>query len=142
MRRTDHGIEHWRRVEQNVRDLAEQTPGCDLAVAVAFARLHDTQRQSEHDDPDHGRRASAYALLHHEKLGLTQPWQLTKLLYACSWHDRGLTTDDPTIGVCWDADRLDLPRVGVTPHPKFMSTNAGRHAAQFMYATRIENLRS
>lgn len=33
---------------------------------------------------------------------------------------------NPTIGVCWDADRLDLTRVGMTPKPKLLSTQAAR----------------
>ena len=34
-----------------------------------------------------------------------------------------------TIGTCWDADRLDLGRVGVIPSVDFMSTHAGKKAA-------------
>jgi hypothetical protein len=36
-------------------------------------------------------------------------------------------TDDPTVGACWDADRLDLPRVGVTVDPRLLSTAAARN---------------
>jgi hypothetical protein len=32
----------------------------------------------------------------------------------------------PTIGVCWDADRLDLPRVGTRPTSDRMSTPYGK----------------
>jgi uncharacterized protein len=38
----------------------------------------------------------------------------------------GQVTDDPTLGAAWDADRLDLPRVGVAPDPARLSTAAGR----------------
>ena len=31
-----------------------------------------------------------------------------------------------TVGCCWDADRLDLPRVGVAPTAEFMSTPVWR----------------
>ena len=41
-----------------------------------------------------------------------------------TWHP--CTTDDPTIGTCWDADRLDIGRVGIIPHERFMSTAAGK----------------
>ena len=34
-----------------------------------------------------------------------------------------------TIGTCWDADRLDLGRVGVIPSVDFMSTQDGKEAA-------------
>jgi uncharacterized protein len=52
--------------------------------------------------------------------------QLEQLLYACEYHHQGITSDDPTIGTCFDADRLDLPRVGIWPEPQYMSTEAGR----------------
>ena len=34
----------------------------------------------------------------------------------------GLVSEDPTVGACWDADRLDLPRVGIQPDPALFST--------------------
>ena len=39
-------------------------------------------------------------------------------------HTDGTISDDPTIGCCWDADRLDLPRVGMQPDPALLSTEA------------------
>ena len=48
------------------------------------------------------------------------------LQYACVWHTHGLLNNDPTIGTCWDADRLDLARVGIQPDAHFMSTEFGR----------------
>lgn len=52
--------------------------------------------------------------------------QLNTLKYACEYHDKGLITDDPTVGCCWDADRLDLMRVQTTPDPKYLSTAYGK----------------
>ena len=37
--------------------------------------------------------------------------------------------DDATIGTCWDADRLELPRVGIRPDPRYFSTIEGRRRA-------------
>jgi uncharacterized protein len=48
------------------------------------------------------------------------------LVTALSLHVDGLVSDDPTIGVCWDADRLHLWRIGVEPDPELLSTAAGR----------------
>ena len=31
----------------------------------------------------------------------------------------------PTVDVCFDADRLDLGRVGIAPNPKLMATEQG-----------------
>jgi uncharacterized protein len=43
-----------------------------------------------------------------------------------------LTSEVPTIGVCWDADRLDLTRVGIMPDPEFFSTAAGKEAVEIL----------
>lgn len=56
--------------------------------------------------------------------------QLDLLDYAIRHHTDGLRANDATIGACWDADRLDLGRVGISPSPEFMSTLPGRDAAQ------------
>jgi uncharacterized protein len=49
---------------------------------------------------------------------------------ACIWHTDRDFSDNPTIGTCWDADRLDLGRVGMIPNPKFMSTPFGKEIAE------------
>ena len=36
------------------------------------------------------------------------------------------TTGDATLLACWDADRLDLGRVGITPRPDLLCTDAAR----------------
>lgn len=48
------------------------------------------------------------------------------LLFALEHHDQGQTSPNPHIGTCWDADRLDLPRVGIVPSPKYFSTEEGK----------------
>ena len=49
------------------------------------------------------------------------------LLYeACRLHTDGHTAGDPTLLACWDADRLDLGRVGITPKPALLCTEAAR----------------
>jgi len=45
---------------------------------------------------------------------------------AMARHDAGTVADGPLISVCWDADRLCLPRVGVEPQPQLLSTRSGR----------------
>lgn len=121
-----HGVDHWRRVGDKGVELAAATPGADERVVAAFAGLHDSQRLSEGRDPDHGARAAALAT--RLPLGLDANQSAT-LEAALIDHDRGLIADDPTIGVCWDADRLDLTRLGVTPNPRLLSTAAARERA-------------
>jgi uncharacterized protein len=54
------------------------------------------------------------------------PEQFSKLKFAIEHHNNGLVSEDPTIGVCWDADRLDLPRVGIKPVADMLSTPHAR----------------
>lgn len=82
-------------------------------------------RVNDGHDPGHGRRGSALA---RELAGalLLEPAQLDRLTAACDGHTDGLVSDDPTVGACWDADRLDLPRVGIQPEARLLSTAAAR----------------
>jgi uncharacterized protein len=45
---------------------------------------------------------------------------------ACAGHTHEQTHTDITIQTCWDADRLDLGRVGITPDPKYLCTEAAK----------------
>ncbi len=124
-----HGPSHWRRVEDTVSLIAPET-GADIIVARLFAIFHDCCRVNDDIDPDHGPRA---AQLIHQIAGsqfTIDTRQLDLLTYAVSNHTSGRTSEDPTIGTCWDADRLDLGRVGITPSPSFMSTMAGKAIAE------------
>ncbi len=124
---SDHGLRHWEAVERNALALARATPKADETVAQLFALVHDSKRENENTDPDHGERAGDYVetLYKRGKLPVTVE-QKDLLVYACKLHEKGQTSDNPTIGVCWDADRLDLPRVGITPDPNLLSTKAGK----------------
>jgi len=101
----------------------------DMTVVRLFAVFHDSERWNESTDPEHGFRAADLALRLHGDLFEVTQLQLDVLLYACQHHNAGFTSDDPTIGCCWDADRLDLTRVGISPRPEFMSTAEGMRLA-------------
>jgi uncharacterized protein len=118
-----HGELHWRTVGANGLWLAEPLDGADTYVIFLFALLHDSMRKNDGRDPQHGPRAAVFATeLHSEGLLRTTPAQLETLHYACFEHTNGLVSDDPTVGACWDADRLDLPRVWIEPDPALLST--------------------
>ena len=51
------------------------------------------------------------------------------LLDGLRLHSDGRVSGDPTIGTCWDADRLHLPRVSIRPDPALFSTRATHHPA-------------
>jgi uncharacterized protein len=121
-----HGPQHWQTVAAFGTILARETPGADPIVALLFGILHDCQRLDDGHDPDHGRRAGALVPALNGGLFRLEEQRLTTLATAISLHVDGLTSDDPTIGVCWDADRLHLWRVGVRPDPARLSTAAGR----------------
>jgi uncharacterized protein len=122
-----HGERHWRTVGANGLWLAASVPDADTRVVLLFALLHDTMRLNDARDPEHGPRAAAFAVeLHEEGLLAVTDAQLDLLHHACFEHADGTVSDDPTVGVCWDADRLDLPRVGIIPRPDLLCTAAAR----------------
>jgi uncharacterized protein len=120
-----HGPEHWARVAEHGARLAAATRHADAAVIRLFALFHDAMRENDGYDPGHGPRAAELVLELNGLLRLND-LQFADLADACERHDRGLVTDNPTVGCCWDADRLDLPRVGATPDPRLLSTPDAR----------------
>ncbi len=121
-----HGEQHWQTVAAFGILLAGQTPGADPTLALLFGVLHDCLRVDDGYDPDHGRRAGALARALNGGLFRLDEASCETLVTALSLHVDGLVSDDPTIGVCWDADRLRLWRIGVEPDPELLSTAAGR----------------
>lgn len=52
---------------------------------------------------------------------------------ACRYHTTEHRTGNETIDICFDADRLDLGRVGITPDPERMATAQGAYYAANMH---------
>jgi uncharacterized protein len=120
-----HGESHWRRVAAHGLYLADEI-GADRLVVLLFGMFHDSMRFNDGQDPDHGIRGGFLAsCLNDELIGLSEE-RLDLLDLACRDHTSGTTTDEPTIGACWDADRLDLVRLGVDIDNAAMSTEPGR----------------
>lgn len=127
-RRGIHGDSHWRRVAEAGLHIAD-AEGIDRHAVLLFAILHDCRRENDGHDPGHGPRAAALArATGHQALGVS-PQVLERLAHAMHHHTDGLTTDDPLVGACWDADRLDLPRVGIAPVGRYLSTATARDGA-------------
>lgn len=124
-----HGPAHWRRVERNALLLATRT-NADPIVVRLFAVFHDSRRENEGTDPQHGERGAQLAELFRGQHFDLDDEAFEKLIHACIWHTHQTQHDDPTIGTCYDADRLDLGRVGVIPSPEYMSTDFGREIAR------------
>jgi uncharacterized protein len=119
-----HGPDHWRRVAWTGLELLREVRGADPEVVFLFGLFHDSMRLNDADDPDHGRRAAQFVGELHGDLFRLSPERLDLLRRACERHADGQVTDDPTLGVCWDADRLNLWRVRVRPDPRWLSTPA------------------
>ena len=123
-----HGLEHWLRVLINGRLISNVT-GADPEVVEHFALLHDVMREDENDDMYHGSRsASLVQALAGDWIHLKQH-QLEQLIEACRYQSMGRLTHDVTVQACWDADRLDLGRVGTKPNPTYLGTKIARDPA-------------
>lgn len=98
-----------------------------MDVINAFAYLHDVERYDNGRDLQHGERAARVIdSIRHDLLGALSDTQIEKLKRACKQHTTTTKTGDVTIDICFDADRLDLYRVGIKPDPDRMATEAGR----------------
>jgi len=127
-----HGIGHWARVLENGLRLANATDA-KIEVIQLFAIFHDARRINEGIDDGHGQRGADLAaeLRHLFKLSDAD----FELLYeACAHHTDGLAEADVTIQVCWDADRLDLGRVGMVPEPTKLCTPAAKQPKMLKWA--------
>lgn len=125
---SSHGPEHWRRVERNGLLLSQHT-GANATIVRWFALFHDCRRMNDGYDPGHGLRGAEFAQSLRGKSFQLDDDDFALLYYACANHTEGVAHDDPTIATCWDADRLDLPRVGIIPDPKRMGTSFGQKIA-------------
>ena len=126
-----HGVSHWDRVAKNADSL--KTSDVDVLVVKAFAYVHDVERENENDDPQHGLRAAKLVdEIHSTVLEFLTEKEIQQLKEACELHTTTLRTEDATVNACFDADRLDLGRVGITPNPDKMATVQGRILAEKM----------
>lgn len=129
-----HGVGHWARVRENGLKIASLTPGVNLQVVELFAVFHDSRRQNEAVDHGHGHRGGELAKKLRGVL-FELPDEAFALLYdACRYHTDGLTEADPTVQACWDADRLDLGRVGITPRQRYLCTRSAKDPALIRWA--------
>ena len=121
-----HGPGHWARVRYHALMIGRAT-GADLLVVELFAFLHDSRRFNEDKDPEHGGRAASYAKELNGTYFKLCDEQLEKLCHAMTFHSYGGLYVDPTIQTCWDADRLDLGRVGKKPKAQYLSKVGAKH---------------
>jgi uncharacterized protein len=122
-----HGEIHWRCVTATALALAATDERVDRSLVFCFGLLHDTRRENEAVDPGHGARAAELAaVLRAEGVMPLRGNEFAALDEALRLHSDGRVSADPSIGTCWDADRLHLPRVSIEPDPSLLSTRAAR----------------
>ena len=128
-----HGVSHWGRVEENGLMLADVT-GADKSVVTYFAYIHDCQRWNEDDDPEHGPRAALYAKKNRTLIKLSDN-QFEKLAEACREHTFAMPSAyesiDATLATCWDADRLDIGRVGLDIDSQYLFTDFAKEFSDY-----------
>lgn len=121
-----HGSSHWARVKHNGLFLADCHEGIDTDVVQLFAFFHDIERFDDDDDIWHGARSAKLVKgLNGDLFNLSNK-QLDLLVKACENHSHGYLEDDITVMACWDADRLDLGRVGVYPDASKLCLSASK----------------
>jgi uncharacterized protein len=134
--RGDHGVVHWARVLENGVRLAAVT-GAKIEVVTLFALFHDSRRVNEFTDLNHGHRGARYARSLRGRLIHLGETDFSLLYEACRLHTDGLTDGDITVQTCWDADRLDLGRVGIEPEPELLCTDAARALIEWAHGRAI-----
>ncbi len=128
-----HGFRHWQRVRNNGLRLANFT-GASIEIVELFSVLHDLKRLNDDYDPDHGKRAAEFIrTIQGNRIFLAED-DLEMLCYACEFHTAGLTEADFTVQTCWDADRLDLGRVGIRPDKDRLCTDAAKDPSVMNWA--------
>jgi len=137
---TIHGVDHWRAVGATAASLADvfdmtaadaDAARPDRELLLLFALLHDSQRLDDGRDLEHGPRAAVFLdeLLASGAIRLDDD-RAAILREAIRDHTNGTLSEQPTIAVCWDADRLLIHRVGFVPKARFCSTLEARRRAE------------
>lgn len=125
-----HGMQHWERVERNGLMLSQFDPQVNKRVVVLFAYLHDCEREDDFEDEEHGLRSAEKLYDISETLLADLREEEFDLLYtAIANHNGGDEIGESTVDACFDADRLDLGRVGITLDPERMCTEKGKEIA-------------
>lgn len=127
-----HGVIHWNRVYDNGVMLSEQE-GVNSRVSKLFSVFHDSQRRNEHWDRNHGKRGAELAVKLRGMIALDDA-EFDLLLTACSLHTNTQNHENITIQACWDADRLDLGRVGNYPNPDLLCTPLAKQTETIEWA--------
>ena len=139
-----HGVAHWTRVHRYGLLLAA-TLGLSESEKVTialFAWTHDLARTDDGGGNQHAIDGAKYVEVLTSTLFTNFPEDTLDIVrHAIRYHSDGMNAEEAlyelpieqystwtretilnTLGCCWDADRLDLLRLGIVPHEAKMST--------------------
>lgn len=118
-----HGFSHLRRVAAVAGRIAAAA-GEDIESAVVAGFLHDCARRHDGGGVDHAHDSAA---LTRKLLARFYPHlDAVRLCDAIARHADGETTEDMLAACVWDADRLELRRLGIEVDPDLLSTEIAR----------------
>ena len=130
-----HGVYHWHRVYKNALQLARYY-NIKSRVFMLFALFHDSRRENDNIDPQHGKRGGKYARVLQHKISALKELNISDfdlLEYACSSHTKTdyqhTLADNLIANICWDADRLDIGRVGFVVDTEYLHTDYAKELA-------------
>jgi uncharacterized protein len=143
-----HGPAHWARVRRFGALLAEteDLPPAARRCVEVFAQIHDLAREDDGGGNQHAVDGASYMdeVISAVFAGRLTQDQVETVRRAIRYHSDGMVAQQAnedglfeglewprdllvrTVGCCWDADRVDLLRVGIHPAPEFMSTSGWR----------------
>jgi len=127
-----HGKHHWWSVRIIGLQIAKIN-GADINFIKTFALLHDCCRENDERDKKHAERAAEFAKSLWNKVVFLDGFEFYLLAEALSGHNKKNNrsrTSCLEVHTCWDADRLNLPRLGVKIKPEYLCTDAARQIAQ------------
>ena len=113
----NQGIEHWLRVLTTGRQIAQRID-VNIKVIELFSLIHDSRRWNDFDDPLHGHRAAEFCETLNYRWFEADETEIRLLRTACRYHSAGNLHPNSTVQACWDANRLDSARIGVTPNQR------------------------
>lgn len=130
-----HGLPHWGRVLENGLRIAEHsTETVDEDIITLFAFFHDSCRINESIDPGHGDRGAQLAKKFRNRFFKISDYKFNLLLDACRFHTSLMHPHNPILQTCFDADRLDLSRVAITPDPDLLNTEFAKSSKTIKWA--------
>ena len=113
-----HGIIHFHNAYLNGQLLVQQG-GVNQRVLEYFSIFHDSCRENDSIDGDHGKRGAALAYTFRDQILLNDE-DFLLLQTACALHTSSVSHHDITVDCCFSSDRLDLGRVGKHIDPAFL----------------------